>query len=119
MHCCLAIKVLNKNGILIVEGIHIDMSQINSVKLSNRYPHEKPGPALILGPGSTWGRVLKKFPPERYTMVHGVCTGVGVGGFLLGGGVNYLGTSQRYLSGSSNVLQYTMVDAKGDIYKVA
>ena len=94
------------------------MRCMNKIRLSHREPHEGPGPALVLGPGSTWGRVLKRYPPDRYTMIHGVCTGVGVGGFLLGGGVNYLGTSQRYLSGSSNVLQYTMVDAKGDIYKV-
>ena len=94
------------------------MRRMNKIKLSNRMPFEDSGPALILGPGSTWGRVLNRFPPEQYTMVHGVCTDVGVGGFLLGGGVNYLGTSQRYLSGSSNVLQYTMVDAKSDIYKV-
>ena len=92
------------------------MTRINKIKLVNL--HSNNGPALLLGPGSTWGRVLKKIPPDRYTMVHGVCTGVGVGGFLLGGGVNYLGTSQRFLSGSSNVLEYTMVDAKGDIYKV-
>ena len=102
--------------ILLKEGIHIDMTRINKIKLVNM--HLNNGPALVLGPGSTWGRVLKKIPPDRYTMVHGVCTGVGVGGFLLGGGVNYLGTSQRFLSGSSNVLEYTMVDAKGDIYKV-
>ena len=43
---------------------------------------------------------------------------MGVGGYLLGGGVNVIGTSQRLTSGASNVLQYTMVDAKGDIYKV-
>ena len=94
------------------------MSNLNDIHLTNRYPYQSEGPALILGPGSTWREVLEKFPPDRYTMVHGVCTGVGVGGFLLGGGVNYLGTSQRYLSGSSNVLQYTIVDANGDIYKV-
>ena len=100
------------------EGINIDMRSMNKVKLANRYPFEPHGPAVILGPGSTWGRVLKYVPPDRYTMIHGVCTDVGVGGFLLGGGVNYVGTSQRYLSGSSNVLEYTMVDAEGDIYKV-
>ena len=91
---------------------------MNKIELTDRQPFERSGPAVILGPGSTWGRVLNRIPPEQYTMIHGVCTGVGVGGFLLGGGVNYLGTSQRYLSGSSNVLQFTMVDADGDIYKV-
>ena len=94
------------------------MRRMNKIELTDRLPFERSGPALVLGPGSTWGRVLNLFPPNKYTMIHGVCTDVGVGGFLLGGGVNYLGTSQRYLSGSSNVLQFTMVDAEGDIYKV-
>ncbi len=44
--------------------------------------------------------------------------GVGVGGYLLGGGFNIIGTSNQYLSGASNVLEYTMVDAKGRIFKV-
>ena len=43
---------------------------------------------------------------------------VGVGGYLLGGGVNVIGTSQRLTSGANNVLQYTVVDAEGDTYKV-
>ena len=44
---------------------------------------------------------------------------VGVGGYLLGGGINFVGTSQRITTGANNVLQYTMVDARGDIYKVS
>ena len=51
-------------------------------------------------------------------MVHGQCLGVGVGGYLLGGGFNIIGSSNQYLSGASNVLEYTMVDAKGRILKV-
>ena len=51
-------------------------------------------------------------------MMHGQCVTVGVGGFLLGGGVNIVGTSQRIGTGSSNVLQYTMVDTDGFIVKV-
>ena len=51
-------------------------------------------------------------------MVHGQCTGVGVGGFLLGGGYNLVGTSARLGTGSENVMQYTMVDARGDVYRV-
>ena len=91
---------------------------MNKVELTNSHPYTPTGPALILGPGSTWNRVLHHFPVDQYTMVHGVCLDVGVGGYLLGGGVHYAGTSMRYLSGSSNVLQYTLVDAEGDIYKV-
>ena len=78
------IDIFNNNFTLfpIIEGIHIDMSNLNDIHLTNRYPYESEGPVLIIGPGSTWGAVLKKFLPDRYTMVHGVCTGVGVGGFL-------------------------------------
>ena len=86
--------------------------------MTSRAPFEPSGPALLLGPGSTWGRVLRYVPQDSYTMVHGSCLDVGVGGYLLGGGYNYFGTDPRYLSGSSNVLQYTMVDANGSIYKV-
>ena len=95
------------------------MRSMNKVKFTSRRPYEELGTALRLGPGSSWGRVLEKVPIERYTMVHGACTGVGVGGFLLGGGFNYAGSSRRLGSGSSNVLEYTMVDANGDILKVS
>ena len=94
------------------------MRSMNKVELTTRDPYETSGPALRLGPGSTWGRVLALIPQQNYTMVHGVCTGVGVGGYLLGGGINYVGTSKRIGSGSSHVLEYTMVDANGDVFKV-
>lgn len=71
-----------------------------------------------LGPGSTWARVLKFIPATKYTMVHGQCTSVGVGGYLLGGGVNFVATTAKYGTGASNVLEYTMVTATGDIVVV-
>ena len=104
---------------LLQGGIHIDMRSMNKIELINSLPSGASGTAVILGPGSTWSRVLEHVPTHKYTMIHGQCLGVGVGGFLLGGGINAIGTSQRYQSGASNVLQYTMVDALGDIYKVS
>ena len=95
------------------------MRSMNKIELTHSLPAGVSGTAVILGPGSTWGRVLEHVPPNKYTLVHGQCLGVGIGGFLLGGGINAIGTSQRYRSGASNVLQYTMVDATGDIYKVS
>ena len=96
------------------------MRKMNKVQLATRQPfdHCPPGPAAILGPGSTWGRVLKKVPTDKFTMVHGQCLTVGIGGYLLGGGINAVGTTQRIGSGSSNVLQYTMVDGDGFLVKV-
>ena len=56
----------------------IDMRKMNKVQLTNRQPfdHCPPGPAAILGPGSTWGRVLKLIPRDRFSYVHGQCTEV-------------------------------------------
>ena len=101
------------------EGIHLDLRSLNKIQLTDRFPFQPPGPALILGPGSTWDRVLKHIPATKYTMIHGQCLTVGVGGYILGGGVNAIGTSQRYGSGALNVLEYTMVDAKGNIVKAS
>ena len=63
---------------IILEGIFIDMRKMNKVQIATRQPfnHCPPGPAAILGPGSTWGRVLKLIPRDRFTMVHGQCTEV-------------------------------------------
>ena len=36
------------------------------------------------------------YSPARFSYPHGQCPGVGVGGFLLGGGVNWLGTFNKY-----------------------
>ena len=73
----------------------------------------------ILGPGSTWKDVLEVLPPTKFTMIHGQCTSVGVAGYLLGGGINVVGTSERYGSGADHVVRYTMVDAKGRILLVS
>ena len=43
---------------------------------------------------------------------------VGVGGFLLKGGINMPGGSALYGSGSHNVVRYRTVDSAGDILEV-
>ena len=101
------------------EGIQIDTRRLNKVELISRHPFQPPGPALLLGPGQTWGRVLKIIPPGRYTLIHGACTSVGVGGYLIGGGAQASGTTQRLGFGNFNVLQFTMVDAEGNIIKAS
>ena len=72
-----------------------------------------------LGPGNNWEDVLKVLPPEKFTMIHGQCLTVGVGGFLLGGGINWVGTSEKYGLGAENVLEYKMVDASGKILQIS
>lgn len=73
----------------------------------------------VLGPGGTWADVLRELPPSDFTLIHGQCTSVGVAGYILGGGVNVVGTSERYGSAADHVERYTMVDAKGRILLVS
>ena len=101
------------------EGIQIDLRKLKKVELTSRQQFKPPGPALLLGPGQTWGRVLKIIPPDRYTLIHGACLDVGVGGYLIGGGAQASGTTQRLGFGNFNVLQFTMVDGNGNIIKVS
>ena len=51
-------------------------------------------------------------------MVHGQCLSVGVGGYLLGGGLNFVGTTSKFGTGASNVLEFEMVTAEGDVVRV-
>ena len=43
-------------------GIHIDMRMFNKVQMTSRFPFGPPGPALCLGSGQTWARVLEIVP---------------------------------------------------------
>ena len=72
------------------------------------------GLAAWLGTGAVWSAVLDKLPPDRYTVVHGQCLGVGVGGFVLGGGVNAVGSSARYGAGAEQVVEWRLVTAAGE-----
>ena len=100
-------------------GIHIDLRSLNKIQLTSRHPFLPSGPALLLGPGQTWGRVLSIITPDHYTLIHGACLSVGVGGYLIGGGAQASGTTQRFGFGNFNVLQFTMVDSNGNIIKVS
>lgn len=73
------------------------------------------GKALRLGPGRMWGDVLEFAPPNKYSYPHGQCKSVGVGGYLLGGGVNWLGTYNKYGYGAEHVLSIRVVLADGSI----
>ena len=47
-------------------GVHFDMREMNHVGLVNNH-------MAVLGPGGTWGDVLEKIPPTKFTMLHGQC----------------------------------------------
>ena len=41
-------------------------------------------------------KMFRKIPQSEYSYDNGQCKSVVVGGFLLGGGVNWLGTFNKY-----------------------
>ena len=99
------------------EGLHLDLRELNTVRLV-KLRRGQTGLAAVLGTGNTWGRVLSFIPPTKYSLVHGQCLDVGVGGYLLGGGVNALGASARFGWGAENVLMMRAVLADGRQAKI-
>jgi len=98
-------------------GMHIDLRRLNKIQLVST--KESPtGLAAYLGPGATWGTVQRFIPPDTYSYPHGQCKSVGVGGYLLGGGVNWLGTFNKYGYGAESVLRMQVVTANGTIVDV-
>jgi len=95
-------------------GVHIDMRQFNTLKMEDT-ALSPTGKALRLGPGRIWGDVLSFAPPTKYSYPHGQCRSVGVGGYLLGGGVNWLGTYNKYGYGAEHVLTMKVVLADSSI----
>jgi len=95
-------------------GVHMDMRTFNKMEMVDT-PLSPTGKALKLGPGRLWGDVLEFAPPTQYSYPHGQCRSVGVGGYLLGGGVNWLGTYNKYGYGAEHILQMKVVLADGSI----
>jgi len=99
-------------------GIHIDMRGMRAVKLV-RTQKSPTGVAASLGSGATWGMVQRAIPTTKFSYPHGQCRSVGVGGYLLGGGVNWLGTYNKYGYGAEHVLQLRVVTANGTILDIS
>ncbi len=97
-------------------GSHVNALQDFPILFKYRQPK---GVLLArIGTGSLWKDVLKAIPQTKYHIIHGQCQTVGVGGFVLKGGINMVRGSSLYGSGASNVVRYRTVDARGDILDV-
>lgn len=99
-------------------SVQLDMRDMDSISLGqdNSSPT---GLAATLGAGATWGEVLRVIPPSEYSYPHGQCRSVGVAGYLLGGGVNWLGTYNKFGYGAESVLSMRVVLADGSIAAVS
>ncbi|KAJ5653619.1 FAD-binding domain-containing protein [Penicillium lividum] len=94
----------------IEKGVTLDLSLMNEVKLSGDHK------TVDLGPGGRWKKVWETLDPYNVTVTGGRDSDVGVGGFLLGGGLSYLGPILGW--GCDNIVEYEIVLASGKIVTV-
>ncbi|KAH8655080.1 hypothetical protein BGZ60DRAFT_472959 [Tricladium varicosporioides] len=89
------------------DGVTIDLSNLNVVKLS------RDGTTVAVGPGNRWEDVYTPLDPMNLTVVGGRSRTVGVGGLLLSGGMSFF--SPRYGMPCDNVINYEVVLSDGSI----
>lgn len=65
--------------------------------------------------GNTFTDLFKVLDRRRFSMVHGACHAVGVGGFYLHGGVHLNSLTALYGWGNTTVVEMTVVTATGEI----
>ncbi|KAK6083262.1 FAD binding domain-containing protein [Seiridium cupressi] len=92
----------NANG-----SVTIDMRGMNSFSLSA--DHE----IASIGGGSNFADIYPQLVPHNLTVLGGRIPGVAAGGFLSGGGKNFL--SRRHGFGCDNIHGYEVVLANGDV----
>lgn len=91
------------------EGIVIDTRNMNAVcEIDN-------GEGLTIGAGTRWIKAYNFLRDQQseFTVIGGGCAGVGVAGFILGGGYSFI--SRSFGLGSDNVTAMEVVSPNGDI----
>lgn len=89
------------------DGVFISMSQFNTNKLVDN------NKLVQVGPGQTWANVYDFVSPYGLGVAGGRFSPVGVGGLLLGGGINYFGSQVGW--SFSTVVNYEVVLANSTI----
>jgi FAD/FMN-containing dehydrogenase len=87
------------------EGVVMDLAEMNTLDLS------ADGSKLSVGAGTRWIRAYDflRDRQSKYTTIGGGCAGVGVAGFILGGGYSFI--SRSYGLGCDNVIGLEFVSA--------
>uniref|UniRef100_A0A0W0GAA0 FAD-binding PCMH-type domain-containing protein n=1 Tax=Moniliophthora roreri TaxID=221103 RepID=A0A0W0GAA0_MONRR len=91
-------------------GITIDMVGMNALNIS---ADKK---VIGVGPGNRWGAVYDALAPDDLIIVGGRSNTVGVGGYLLGGGISHLNSQHGFAA--QNIVNYEIVLADGSIANV-
>ncbi|KAL7274572.1 hypothetical protein RUND412_002518 [Rhizina undulata] len=86
-------------------GVLLTLSNLKSLVIQEGY--------VEVGPGNIWGDVYKFLDPLGLSAVGARVSGVGVGGYLLGGGLSYLSNERGW--GCDNVKSFEIVIANGTV----
>ncbi|CAF1126040.1 unnamed protein product [Adineta steineri] len=116
------IKIIGENRVPfgIKSGGHTlnpGFSSTNGIQISmqcfNKVAYNSTTQTVDVGPGLIWDDVYRQLQPYNVSVTGGRLTGVGVGGFLLGGGYSW--KSNQYGLAIDNILEYELVTPNGTI----
>jgi FAD/FMN-containing dehydrogenase len=91
----------------VANGVTIDLSMINTTR------YDKGTNTAILEPGARWEHVYADLQDQGVTVAGGRDGGVGVGGFLLGGGLSFF--TPKIGFGCDSVVNYEVVLTNGSV----
>ncbi|KAK2739637.1 hypothetical protein FQN55_009373 [Onygenales sp. PD_40] len=91
----------------ISEGILISTKNLDQVT------YDSETETVVVGPGLMWEEILEAIEPTGRVVVGGRMGAVGVGGYLLGGGLSFL--SAEYGWGVNNIINFEVVLANATI----
>ncbi|KAG0641308.1 hypothetical protein HOY80DRAFT_1113648 [Tuber brumale] len=97
----------NRGWANIEGGVLVELSQINEIT------YDPASTNVVVGTGNRWKAVYSALEAYGRTAVGARVSPVGVGGFLLGGGLSHV--SNEYGFGCDNVVEYEVVLANGTI----
>lgn len=89
------------------DGLVINLSSMNAIEWLEDFK-------IKIQPGCTLSELYNEILPKGRIIPAGSCGGVGVGGLTLGGGYGFF--SRNYGLTCDNLLEFTLVDGKGNIH---
>ncbi|OQU99402.1 FAD binding domain-containing protein [Cladophialophora immunda] len=83
------------------DGVQIDLSKLNTITI------DRSNSTARVGAGNTWRRIYGELEKQGYIAVGGRSADVGIGGFLVGGGISFFAAEHGW--GIDNVRAFEIV----------
>lgn len=94
----------------------VDGGPLIDMKKMNQVTFDQASETVRVGPGNRWDDVSGALDGSGYTVIGGRIGNVGVGGYMLGGGLSFMST--EYGWAANNILEYELVVANGSVANV-